>query len=287
MFQSKRLAHADRLQVADEMRRVAYAPQQVIFSRGDPGIEVFLVVEGSVRLVGETDHAGATTTMGYDANGNVIRTTKANGNQVLKGYDGANRVVSLTDAIGNIATIEYDNEDQITATVTPLGRRTTYTYDNRGQMTSMTDPVSGVSRFTYDNRGNLLSSQDERGHTTTYAYDELYRLVSMRDPLSASKTPSSITPDVWITAVRGCSLPIPLSSSLSAPRSLTSHGTLYKALARLVVGGLLADELEDPDIALREGRPRRRLYRITGAGQRRVLEERRRVAAPGRRAAFA
>ena len=70
-------------------------------------------------------------------------------------------------------------------------------------------------------------------------------------------------------------------------RSLTSHGTLYKALARLVEGGLLDDEWEDPDIALREGRPRRRLYRITGAGQRRALEERRRVPARGRRAAFA
>jgi PadR family transcriptional regulator len=70
-------------------------------------------------------------------------------------------------------------------------------------------------------------------------------------------------------------------------RSLTSHGTLYKALARLVEGGLLDDEWEDADIALSEGRPRRRLYRITGAGERRALEERRRVPAPGRRAAFA
>jgi CRP-like cAMP-binding protein len=44
------LAHADRLEVADEMRRVGFAQGQVIFSRGDPGEEVFLVVEGRVRL---------------------------------------------------------------------------------------------------------------------------------------------------------------------------------------------------------------------------------------------
>jgi CRP-like cAMP-binding protein len=44
------LAHADRLQVADEMRRVAFKHGQVIFSRGDPGEEVFLVVDGCVRL---------------------------------------------------------------------------------------------------------------------------------------------------------------------------------------------------------------------------------------------
>jgi CRP/FNR family transcriptional regulator, cyclic AMP receptor protein len=44
------LAHADRLEVADEMRKVAFTQGQVIFSRGDPGVEVFLVVEGRVRL---------------------------------------------------------------------------------------------------------------------------------------------------------------------------------------------------------------------------------------------
>jgi PadR family transcriptional regulator, regulatory protein PadR len=48
---------------------------------------------------------------------------------------------------------------------------------------------------------------------------------------------------------------------------LTSHGTLYKALARLEDGGLLESRWEDHRIAEREGRPRRRMYRITGAGQ--------------------
>jgi DNA-binding PadR family transcriptional regulator len=47
---------------------------------------------------------------------------------------------------------------------------------------------------------------------------------------------------------------------------LTAHGTLYKALGRLTTTGLLDDHWEDPDIALAEGRPRRRLYQINGAG---------------------
>ena len=49
---------------------------------------------------------------------------------------------------------------------------------------------------------------------------------------------------------------------------LTAHGTLYKALARMEAAGLLASQWEDADLALQEGRPRRRLYRITGAGER-------------------
>jgi DNA-binding PadR family transcriptional regulator len=47
-------------------------------------------------------------------------------------------------------------------------------------------------------------------------------------------------------------------------RSLTGHGTLYKALARLEEFGLLASRWEDAAAA--EGRPRRRLYELTKQG---------------------
>jgi DNA-binding PadR family transcriptional regulator len=50
-------------------------------------------------------------------------------------------------------------------------------------------------------------------------------------------------------------------------KRLTAHGTLYKALGRLEEAGLLEDRWEHPDVALAEGRPRRRLYHLTGAGQ--------------------
>jgi DNA-binding PadR family transcriptional regulator len=49
--------------------------------------------------------------------------------------------------------------------------------------------------------------------------------------------------------------------------TLIGHGTLYKALGRLETGGLLSSRLEDPDLAAEAGRPRRRLYTITGAGR--------------------
>lgn len=49
--------------------------------------------------------------------------------------------------------------------------------------------------------------------------------------------------------------------------TLTAHGTLYKALGRLEKAGLLESDWEDPDAAAEEGRPRRRLYTVTGAGQ--------------------
>lgn len=56
------------------------------------------------------------------------------------------------------------------------------------------------------------------------------------------------------------------------PDRLAAHGTLYKALARLVAAGLLESAWEDPTISEGEGRPRRRLYRVTGAGERALTQ---------------
>ncbi|MGH9277779.1 MAG: PadR family transcriptional regulator [Acidimicrobiales bacterium] len=53
-----------------------------------------------------------------------------------------------------------------------------------------------------------------------------------------------------------------------AARRLTAHGTLYKALGRMERAGLLESRWEDAEVAATEQRPRRRLYRVTGAGAR-------------------
>lgn len=63
-------------------------------------------------------------------------------------------------------------------------------------------------------------------------------------------------------------------------RSLTAHGTLYKALGRLEEFGLVTSRWEDAAAA--EGRPRRRLYELTGHGAR--VAEQVGAPAPGRRA---
>jgi PadR family transcriptional regulator, regulatory protein PadR len=55
-------------------------------------------------------------------------------------------------------------------------------------------------------------------------------------------------------------------------RRLTAHGTLYKALGRLGDAGLLESRWEDPEIGALEGRPRRRLYTVSGAGQVALVE---------------
>lgn len=50
-------------------------------------------------------------------------------------------------------------------------------------------------------------------------------------------------------------------------RMLTAHGTLYRALHRLERAGFIEGFWEDPREAEREGRPRRRLYRLTALSE--------------------
>lgn len=57
-------------------------------------------------------------------------------------------------------------------------------------------------------------------------------------------------------------------------RKLTGYGTLYKALSRMESQGLLTSRWEDPANAAQEGRPRRRLYRVTSSGQDALLSVR-------------
>lgn len=62
-------------------------------------------------------------------------------------------------------------------------------------------------------------------------------------------------------------------------RLLTAHGTLYRALDRMERAGFLESNWEDPALALADGRPRRRLYRVTAAGE--AALERSRGRTPG------
>jgi len=50
-------------------------------------------------------------------------------------------------------------------------------------------------------------------------------------------------------------------------RMLTAYGTLYRALGRLEAMGMLESRREDPEVAARENRPGRRLYKLTAAGK--------------------
>ncbi|MGH9323297.1 MAG: PadR family transcriptional regulator, partial [Vicinamibacteria bacterium] len=67
---------------------------------------------------------------------------------------------------------------------------------------------------------------------------------------------------VLAAIVRGC----PFGFDIMDATGLKS-GTVYRALSRLEERKLVASSWEDPEVAVREKRPRRRYYEVTEAGR--------------------
>ncbi|WP_243706209.1 LamG-like jellyroll fold domain-containing protein [Micromonospora sp. KC721] len=105
-----------------------------------------------------------TTTMAYDPNGNVTRTTRGGRwSNVPWFVPVESEVVDYTyDDAGNLLTEKVSSDSET--------RTTSYTYDRRGLRVTATDP-----------RGNVTGA-DKAAFTTTYRYDELGRQIGSTGP---------------------------------------------------------------------------------------------------------
>ncbi|HHJ16617.1 MAG TPA: RHS repeat protein, partial [Gammaproteobacteria bacterium] len=90
-------------------------------------------------------------------------------------YDAYGNVLQMTDANGTVTAYTYDSRQRVLSqTVTPAQgapRTTTYSYDGVGRLISATTPVGVTLTYTYDAAKNLLSISDNLGNRIEYAYD--------------------------------------------------------------------------------------------------------------------
>ena len=112
----------------------------------------------------------------FDAAGNVLTQTDAQGNTTAYAYDNANRLLSSTDAKGNRASFAYDAKGNLTQLTDQRGKTTSFVYDNMDRLIERTDSLGNSEFFAYDGNGNLVQRTDRNGTTTYYQYDALNRL---------------------------------------------------------------------------------------------------------------
>jgi PadR family transcriptional regulator, regulatory protein PadR len=93
----------------------------------------------------------------------------------------------------------------------------------------------------------------------------MYRKQGVLLPLERQVLEIAITREA--SGVYGFALAQELAGERGETR-LVSHGTLYKALDRMRRAGLLVADWEPAEAAADEGRPRRRMYRVTAEGER-------------------
>jgi RHS repeat-associated protein len=137
----------------------------------------------------------ATTTLAYDAVGNVTRVTQPDGSYLNYGYDAAHRLLTVTDNLGN--TLDYcpggvgtanclDGAGNRVVEETRNGasvvkRTLRRTYDQLGQLTSQINAQNQATQTWptlggYDDNGNPTQVVDGLGVETRQSYDPLNRL---------------------------------------------------------------------------------------------------------------
>ncbi|MGH3133057.1 MAG: DUF6531 domain-containing protein [Gaiellaceae bacterium] len=133
-------------------------------------------------VTGPTDE---TTTMTYDAAGNMLQATapaSLGGVQKTFAYNAGNDPIRITDARGAVTSYAYDgsgNATSVTRAGTPVA---TFTYDAAGHVLTSTDGNGKTTAYAYDANGNVASTTDPVGNRTTYTYDAAGRVLTRVDP---------------------------------------------------------------------------------------------------------
>jgi YD repeat-containing protein len=136
--------------------------------------------------------AGATTTIAYDAAGNVAQVTRPDGSLLAYTYDAAHRLIQVSDALG----------DQIDYTLDALGDRTqtkiygpssatltktqSAVFDDLGRMLQSIGAAGQTTQFAYDSDSNVISITDPLGNATGRSFDALNRLIQTAAPLAST-----------------------------------------------------------------------------------------------------
>jgi RHS repeat-associated protein len=127
------------------------------------------------------DANGVVTQLSYSASGDLISTSTPDGNAgefatTTYGYDADGERTTVTLPNGNISG------------ATAADFTTTLAYNDDGELTSFVQGHSGggtvarTTSYTYDDNGNKITQTDARGKITSYAYTAIDQLATIEDP---------------------------------------------------------------------------------------------------------
>ncbi|MDQ0045590.1 RHS repeat-associated protein [Variovorax boronicumulans] len=127
------------------------------------------------RLSAKTEGSNQTSSFGYDANGELTRTTNGLNQSTNYGLDNLRRVKTVTDAASASATLKYNALDAVTEAKDFKGIATTYARDAQGNATAEASTDIGTASTQYDNLGLPSQITDALGQATTITRDALGR----------------------------------------------------------------------------------------------------------------
>ncbi len=163
---------------------------------------------------------GATKTFTYNANNDPLTVTDARGKVTAYTYTGAGNVESVTQDGQAAGSYTYDSGGRVLTSTDGNAHTTTYTYDAAGNTASVTNHLGEKTTHTYDAQGNVLTRVDAKGnvagcgcaaqYTTTSTYNAAGQLLTETDTLG------HVTSNVYDDAGR-------LTSTTDGNGKVTSH----------------------------------------------------------------
>jgi len=138
--------------------------------------------------------AGTTT---YDAMGNAVSATDANGHTTTSGYDPMGRLVAETNPVSGTSLMTY-TAGELTAQQDAQGNVTGYGYDAAGRQIQTTDPATGTTSYGYDAASNTtaITLGDTSGtvaQVEQVGYDALNRAITATTTAPATGTLTTLT----------------------------------------------------------------------------------------------
>gem|GEM_PF-925064 len=143
------------------------------------------------RLISTTDPDLHTTSQTYDALGNVVTKTDANGQQTRFTFDERNRLQTVVNANMETTSFTYDGNGNKLSQTDGKGNTTLFEYNVANRLLRRVDAggrsggpgaysyESGKTEsYTYYADGSLQSKLDRNGQTTAYTYDVHGREIS-------------------------------------------------------------------------------------------------------------
>lgn len=150
------------------------------------------------NLIETRNGVDATTTYGYDANGNRTTASDPKSQASTTTWDGLDRAKTLKDPLNGLTQLIYDGQDRTSQVTAPNGAATSLIVDGLGNLTSENSADRGTRSATYDEAGNLKTLTDARNLQSATTYDALNRPLTVTYP----NTGENVT-YTWDTAA-GC-----------------------------------------------------------------------------------
>jgi YD repeat-containing protein len=125
---------------------------------GQTAYQVQRTFNGLNRISNEATGSIQSTTLAYDANGDLVESVNALGQPTRLTLDGLQRLTKVTDPLNASATLTYNALDAVTSAQDFKGVTTTYTRDALGNAKAETTPDAGNSTATYDALGLIATA---------------------------------------------------------------------------------------------------------------------------------